>query len=392
MDNNLKTNKEVLLDFMTDIDCLEQLSPWIDDLNIFNVLKLTRTEIRHSNMLAWLLDPNENHGLGTSFLYGFIAKLPSILPGQRSGNMEDIDFLSLLASDLHSFRVEREWKDIDVLLASKEQKIVIAIENKIDSDLGKNQLNKYDSILIEKYSGWSWARILLAPDQSRFNEDTTTPSWGRMEYMDIVEVLDRCFDRTKSSRPEASILIENYLRLLKHDIIMEDPELSKICNAIYQKHKAALDLIINNIEDSTQPIADICRKWITQLKDNNQVVVENTRSNKYIKFRSKKLLDHFGVGAKDQDHFYNEIRIWLTKKEDKVGVKMCLVFYKDDKGLPAGMEEKMKEIMPEFKIERWKTVESKINYFDVEDYSEGGVVDFLNNSIAELDKVIPGQA
>ena len=33
-------------------------------LNIFEVLGITKTEIRHSNFLAWLLDPKEAHGLG----------------------------------------------------------------------------------------------------------------------------------------------------------------------------------------------------------------------------------------------------------------------------------------------------------------------------------------
>lgn len=37
-------------------------------LNIFEVLGITKTEIRHSNFLAWLLDPKEAHGLGDRFL------------------------------------------------------------------------------------------------------------------------------------------------------------------------------------------------------------------------------------------------------------------------------------------------------------------------------------
>jgi hypothetical protein len=36
--------------------------------NIFDVLKITSAEIRHSNMLAWLLNPQNPHGFGDSIL------------------------------------------------------------------------------------------------------------------------------------------------------------------------------------------------------------------------------------------------------------------------------------------------------------------------------------
>lgn len=65
----------VMLAFLQDINCLDVLRPWTNGTNIFEVLKIARTEIRHSNMLAWLLDPNESHNLGTSFLYAFITDL-----------------------------------------------------------------------------------------------------------------------------------------------------------------------------------------------------------------------------------------------------------------------------------------------------------------------------
>ena len=64
-----------LKDFLLDISCLNALDNWKDEVNIFDVLKVTNTEIRHSNILAWLLDPNENHGIGDSFLKEFITKI-----------------------------------------------------------------------------------------------------------------------------------------------------------------------------------------------------------------------------------------------------------------------------------------------------------------------------
>ncbi len=46
------------------------LSDEISSFNPFKVLKLESHEIRHSNVLAWLFNPNESHNLGTKFLEG----------------------------------------------------------------------------------------------------------------------------------------------------------------------------------------------------------------------------------------------------------------------------------------------------------------------------------
>lgn len=68
-----KEQLNALLSLLKDIQCFDELDKWISKSNVFDILSISRTEIRHSNMLAWLFDPNENHGLGSSFLYGFIA-------------------------------------------------------------------------------------------------------------------------------------------------------------------------------------------------------------------------------------------------------------------------------------------------------------------------------
>lgn len=46
----------------------QQLNQQINSFNALKVLKLENHEIRHSNVLAWLLDPKENHGLRDVFI------------------------------------------------------------------------------------------------------------------------------------------------------------------------------------------------------------------------------------------------------------------------------------------------------------------------------------
>lgn len=69
--SNEISDKEALQNLLLDIQCLDRLSKWSNRFNLFDVLKISGTEIRHSNVLAWLLDPNENHGLGMLSCGGF---------------------------------------------------------------------------------------------------------------------------------------------------------------------------------------------------------------------------------------------------------------------------------------------------------------------------------
>lgn len=62
MSNAETESKRALLEkFVEELESLERIAY---GFNIFTTLDIINTEIRHSNVLAWLLDPSENHGLG----------------------------------------------------------------------------------------------------------------------------------------------------------------------------------------------------------------------------------------------------------------------------------------------------------------------------------------
>ena len=70
---NYNDQMKSLNNFLLDINCLEPLNKYIDNVNIFKILKTNKHEIRHSNFLAWLLNPYENHKLKDKFLYLFLS-------------------------------------------------------------------------------------------------------------------------------------------------------------------------------------------------------------------------------------------------------------------------------------------------------------------------------
>jgi hypothetical protein len=89
---------------------LENLEAKLKEFNPFKVLKVDQYEIRHSNIISWLLNPGENHNLGDTFIKKFLAEV--IINNE---NIET-DFTVFKAQDIsyHDFEIRREWNDIDI--------------------------------------------------------------------------------------------------------------------------------------------------------------------------------------------------------------------------------------------------------------------------------------
>lgn len=248
------TDENALQNFLVDSECLDELLPWSGKFNLFDVLKISRTEIRHSNMLSWLLNPNENHGLGDSFIKGIIQRLVE----KDSDGRYDV-FRTLLM-DLYSFNVYREWKNIDILLISDKEKILIAIENKVGTHEHSNQLNRYLDILEKDYSGYIKIGVFLTPDGE---DPSDVENWNVLTYNDIVEVLESKYNQMEL-QPDVSLMIKNYIDVVRRDIV-QDQKLIDICNKIYNKHRRALDLIYEHwlvmLGAAKQPLLDILKRF-----------------------------------------------------------------------------------------------------------------------------------
>jgi hypothetical protein len=69
--------------------------------NVFEVLGRTRREQAHSNLLAWLLDPAEAHGLGDEFLRQFMAKAIGMGPPSTDVKVTPEFHCGLRNCDIH---------------------------------------------------------------------------------------------------------------------------------------------------------------------------------------------------------------------------------------------------------------------------------------------------
>ena len=53
---------------------LTELKTLLTEFNLFDVLGVSKAEIRHSRIIAWLLDPHGSHGLGDTLLRVFLRE------------------------------------------------------------------------------------------------------------------------------------------------------------------------------------------------------------------------------------------------------------------------------------------------------------------------------
>lgn len=268
------SEEEALRNFLLNIDCLDELLPWTSKFNLFDVLKISRTEIRHSNVLGWLLNPNENHQLGDSFIKGLLQRL---VENDSTGKYA---VFKILLMDYFSFTVLREWKNIDILLMSSEEKTLIAFENKVGSQEHSNQLNRYRAILENEYPEYSRIYIYLTPDGT---EPSDSENWDVLTYNDILEILETVSLRVQL-QPDVKFMINNYIDVIRRDIV-EDQQLIEICNRIYNKHKKALDLIFENRTDGKAQITDSIKATLQRLNDEGIIIYED--DSRWYTFRTK---------------------------------------------------------------------------------------------------------
>lgn len=298
-----KDDVTALKDFLMDIECLDPLSEWTGRFNLFDILKISRMEIRHSNMLSWLLSPNENHGLGDSILRGFIQFVVSSFSG-------DEDVFSTLLMDCRDFVVYREWHNIDILAVSDKEKYVLCIENKIDSGEHDNQLDRYKRQVEEAYPNYRKMFIFLSP---KGMDASDTENWCSMGYDAVLGIIENVRKKVKLL-PEVQLLIDNYVDTIRRDIV-GDRRLEEICAEIYAKHQKALDLIFENRPDRAMELAKIIQIWAEEKSAKGELEYVPDKSGKtYTRFMTRLMseilpdAEHAESGWGTKNYYFYEVR------------------------------------------------------------------------------------
>lgn len=245
--------------FLVDNQELETLNARLASFNLFRVLRIERAEIRHSNVLAWLLTPGETHGLGAHFLRRFLSRL--LMENEDAPVQLTPSQVELMSFD--DVEVYREWKHIDILVRSQAAGWCLLIENKISGRESRGQLLKCKEAVEKELAPRHLIPVYLTLGGHEPSDEGKEAGYISLSHVAVLDLCERMFDQHRSRIPsDAATFLGHYLTTLRR-LTMQDAELIDLCKTIYRRHREAIDLIVEY--GASSQVIDACEERLRGL-------------------------------------------------------------------------------------------------------------------------------
>lgn len=238
----VKSNGSESMVYSSDLEALNTVafSPLLADLekqlkqfNIFEAVGAVRAELRHSDFLAFLLDPQQSHNLGTAFLQDLLQEILVLSSGTRFNVIPD----DLAQWSLTGATVRREWRHIDILILDNAGEWAVIIENKIDAEERSGQLEEYYEAVRQYYPDRTIIAIFLTKD-GRSPKNPNSP-FMPLDYRVVSKVLERVrvvSEQAQHGDTHALIAIAHYIGMLRRYVV-SDSDIAQLCRKIYAEHQ-----------------------------------------------------------------------------------------------------------------------------------------------------------
>ncbi|HEY5793722.1 MAG TPA: PD-(D/E)XK nuclease family protein [Bosea sp. (in: a-proteobacteria)] len=265
---------------------LRALEGKLSQFNIFKALRADQHELRHSNMLAWLVNPEEVHGFDDLFVRRWLMQLLHKASAAEKRPAGWVSPIVVDALDVERIEVHRELENIDLLFTihiGGDRFWTICVENKVNSRQGAEQLQRYFDVVEKRFSA-SERRIYVF-----LTRDFELPALDQfipVTYREVSEVLVQCLAVHAGSMGEGPrLLAQHYHQLLSEDFV-DDSETAQLARQIYLKHKRAIDFIFENKSDPIFDATNAIEVLLGQRAEDIGIV--RVRTNKgYIRFIPK---------------------------------------------------------------------------------------------------------
>lgn len=235
---------------------LEKISLMLAKPNIFEILRLSHHEIRHSNFLAWLLDPNQGHNLGDTLLKWFLKE---VFQDEKVVWIDEFEVDGVRTQDIV---IHREFKYIDLLIEFPDW--VVVIENKFGSSEHSNQLARYRKVAHKNFPNKPKAFVYLTPHYEEPKAEDDRAIYVNFTYSAIMQLLQQACDIYSATMPDKVFgYIADYINILKRHV-MQDDEAIKLAQKIYQNHREALDFIFEHKPDRLLGVDKIFAEQVKQ--------------------------------------------------------------------------------------------------------------------------------
>jgi hypothetical protein len=272
--------------------------------NIFEILSITKKEIRHSNFLAWLLDSNGTHGLGNLFLQKFLRVIA------KSDKLIELDELDIPDINHNDVEIRREWNNIDILIIFDD--LVICIENKIDSMDHSNQLRKYRDLVTDRFPNKKRkAFIYLSPTGASPNDSNESKFYSELSYF---EIIDFCQGLIKlygeSMNPRVRTYLQDYIQTL-NSTLMNESKANKLADKIYKNHKDILEFVF---EHRTDIASHLYPAFERKIEESGWIIgSKNKGVARFLTPKLTEIIPHKGTGWPNNENFLFQLDFYWSE-------------------------------------------------------------------------------
>ncbi|TKD72214.1 PD-(D/E)XK nuclease family protein [Pseudalkalibacillus hwajinpoensis] len=223
-----------------------QLNSKFNSFNPLKVLRIEQFEIRHSNVLAWLLDPSENHNLGDFFVKKVLSRIFTRAENEERILDESIDYVNYHFASYSDLEVLREVRTttgryIDLVAKSDDQKTVFIIENKFHAGESEGQLEDYISYISTLYEekGYTIIPIFLTLN----NVAPSNEKYWVLDYSDLLDIIQVQLTLNRESIADRVYdFLTYYVSIIKEELV-EDNEAIGLALNVYKTNQHAIDLL-----------------------------------------------------------------------------------------------------------------------------------------------------
>jgi hypothetical protein len=234
-----------------DNTAFEELAAALDYFCPFDAVGMDRQEIRHGFFLRYILDPHRPHGFEAECLRGFMWAAAAAL---RDAGDTGINPLDVHLMDLDSAIVEREFSSIDLLIQVPAEKVVVAVELKIDANEHSGQLGRYRKIVAKEFANEEgWRQIFLFV--TKRGEDPSKEDgagWFALPLENVVEMLERVVAR-ETGNPVARMMLNAYVGMLRRRHLT-DPRLDDLARGLWREHREVLEFLMSRRPNVTSEV------------------------------------------------------------------------------------------------------------------------------------------
>ena len=283
----------------------EFLKKYYHSDDIASIYGVDKYEIRHSNVLKWILEPKDDEAID----YLPIRNLLRIIQENKSLNNNNFNSVNLTTARLNDVTIEREKYDIDLLITLKVENnnYAIVIENKLESFIHDDQLDKYKKKVAEFYPKYEPLNVFLHPGINLSQEaEANNNQYVSITYQEVYDnILKSIAELTSNST--LKLIVYYYIHTLccyetnnLFGLIITDEEATAL-NSLFNDTQiiTMIDMLYDNKQDDNV--------YITFYRDNKTTF--NKIFKKYLRMKNANasLVSKVEKILKDKSYILNGI-------------------------------------------------------------------------------------